>query len=59
MVCVGTMWQPEVASRYFQCWLWKTTVGEAYDTTLFLIFAAYWLMFGALWFWNEGGKGSE
>jgi hypothetical protein len=26
------------AQSYFECWLWKTTVGEAYNDLLFLNF---------------------
>jgi len=30
------------ADDYFQCWIWKTTVGEAYDVLFFLNFASFY-----------------
>lgn len=59
MICVDKIWRPGVADGYFQCWIWKTTLGEGYDVTLFLIFLGYWLMFAALWFWNDEAKREE
>jgi len=41
------------ADVYFQCFLWKTTVGQAYDTLLFLNFISFWLLFISLWFWRH------
>jgi len=36
----------------FQCFLWVTTIGRAYDTLLFLIFTAYVLLFVSLITWK-------
>lgn len=48
LICVRPVWEPgwchpigRYADDYFQCWLWKTTVGEAYDTLLFLNFISF------------------
>jgi hypothetical protein len=38
---------------YFQCFIWKTTVGQAYDTLFMINFLSFWLLFLALWFWSE------
>lgn len=38
---------------YFQCFLWKTSVGMAYDVLFTVNFASFWLLFLALWFWKE------
>jgi len=37
----------------FQCFLWKTTIGVAYDTLLFLMFTSFVLLGISLWFWND------
>lgn len=57
---MGTGWShPNGAYQldYFQCFLWRTTIGQAYDT-LFLI--AYVtpiigtiVIFLSVWFWND------
>ena len=40
----------------FQCFLWRTTVGVAYDTLLFVLFAsiiaAMILLFLSVWYWD-------
>lgn len=36
------------AEGYFQCWIWRTTVGAAYDTLFFLNFLSFWILFAAL-----------
>ncbi|MBT0160769.1 hypothetical protein G4O51_12385 [Candidatus Bathyarchaeota archaeon A05DMB-2] len=66
LICVGPVWgygwtppQPRYAEQYFQCWLWKTTIGEAYDVLFFVNFLSFWVLFAALWFWHEDGKVSE
>lgn len=41
------------ADMYFQCWLWKTTIGGAYDVLFFLIFLSICVMFVSLWFWED------
>lgn len=37
----------------FQCFLWKTTIGQAYDTLFLLIFIAFILQFVSLFFWRR------
>lgn len=39
------------ANDYFQCFLWKTTVGQAYDTFFLLIFIAFIVLFASAFFW--------
>jgi hypothetical protein len=39
------------AKDYFQCFLWKTTVGQAYDTLFMLIFISFILLFASAFFW--------
>lgn len=34
----------------FQCWLWKTTIGEAYDTLFFLNFLSFYGVIAAFTF---------
>lgn len=41
------------SKAYFQCFVWKTTVGQAYDTLFMVNFLSFWLLFLALWFWKE------
>ena len=45
------------ASAYFQCFLWRTTIGQAYDTLFLVIFisaiAGFVIAFISLWYWNE------
>ena len=36
---------------YFQCFLWKTTVGQAYDTLFMLIFISFIVLFASTFFW--------
>jgi hypothetical protein len=33
---------PRYADQPFQCWLWHTTIGEAYDTLFFLNFISFY-----------------
>lgn len=42
------------ADEYFECWLWKTTIGEAYNDLLFFIFVSFFILFFSLWFWRHG-----
>jgi hypothetical protein len=51
---------PPYSAQYFQCAWWHTTIGQAYDTLLlyghisfWMGLAAFWLMFIALWTWND------
>jgi len=39
------------ANDYFQCFLWKTTIGQAYDTLFMLIFISFILLFASTFFW--------
>jgi hypothetical protein len=39
------------AKDYFQCFLWKTTIGQAYDTLFMLIFISFILLFASTFFW--------
>lgn len=49
IICVAPVWnygwvqpQPRYADQPFQCWIWHTTIGEAYDTLLFLNFVSFY-----------------
>jgi hypothetical protein len=63
LICVEPVWDTQnfVRQYYeepyarvpFQCFLWHTTVGRAYDTLLLLDFLAFWILFFALWFWED------
>ena len=53
----GTGWlHPDgaYANQYFQCFLWKTTVGQAYDTLFMLIFLSFIVVFASAFFWPKG-----
>ncbi len=39
------------SNDYFQCFLWKTTIGQAYDTLFMLIFISFILLFASTFFW--------
>ncbi|HMK94651.1 MAG TPA: hypothetical protein VK536_04530 [Candidatus Limnocylindrales bacterium] len=39
------------AKEYFQCFIWKTTIGQAYDTLFMLIFIAFIILFASAFFW--------
>lgn len=48
LTAVSAVWGPgfchpngRFADDPFECWIWKTTVGEAYNITLFLEYVAY------------------
>jgi hypothetical protein len=41
------------ADDYFQCFLWKTTIGQAYDTLFLLIFISFILLFVSVFFWRR------
>jgi hypothetical protein len=50
----GTGWSHlsgAYSSDYFQCFLWKTTIGQAYDTLFTLIFISFILLFASAFFW--------
>jgi hypothetical protein len=52
----GIGWShPEGAysNDYFQCFFWKTTIGQAYDTLFMLIFIAFIVMFLSAYFWPK------
>ena len=44
------------ANDYFQCFLWKTTVGQAYDTLFMLIFISFIVLFASAFFWPRRMK---
>ena len=39
------------ANDYFQCFFWKTTIGQAYDTLFLLIFISFIVLFASAFFW--------
>jgi hypothetical protein len=39
------------ANDYFQCFLWRTTVGQAYDILFSLIFVSFIILFASAFFW--------
>jgi hypothetical protein len=41
------------ADDYFQCFLWKTTIGQAYDTLFLLIFISFIVLFVSVFFWRR------
>ncbi len=43
------------ANDYFQCFLWKTTIGEAYDTLFLLMFISFIVLFASAFFWPRLG----
>jgi hypothetical protein len=53
---VGWSWNgPGAYARsYFQCFLWQTTVGQAYDTLFLLIFISFIVVFASAFFWPRG-----
>jgi hypothetical protein len=61
----GTGWSHPngaYANDYFQCFIWKTTIGQAYDTLFMLIFIAFIVMFLSAYLWpkhNRTAKGKQ
>ena len=47
------------ANEYFQCFLWKTTVGQAYDTFFALIFISFIVLFASAFFWPRQARRAE
>ncbi|MCW4001515.1 MAG: hypothetical protein NWE93_14895 [Candidatus Bathyarchaeota archaeon] len=47
------------ANDYFQCFLWQTTVGQAYDTLFMLIFISFIIMFASAFFWPKTTEGKN
>jgi len=45
--------QGAYSNDYFQCFFWKTTIGQAYDTLFMLIFIAFIVMFLSAYFWPK------
>ena len=41
------------AKDYFQSFIWKTTVGQAYDTLFMLIFISFIVLFASAFFWPQ------
>ncbi|MCW3995935.1 MAG: hypothetical protein NWE98_07270 [Candidatus Bathyarchaeota archaeon] len=44
------------ADKPFQCFLWKTTIGQAYDTLFMLIFISFIVLFASAYFWPRSKK---
>lgn len=44
------------ANDYFQCFLWQTTVGQAYDTLFMLVFLSFIVMFASAYFWPKRSR---
>jgi len=42
------------ANDYFQCFFWKTTIGQAYDTLFMLVFISFIVLFASAYFWPRG-----
>jgi len=50
----GTGWSHQngaYSNDYFQCFFWKTTIGQAYDTIFLLIFISFIVIFLSAFFW--------
>ncbi len=41
------------SNDYFQCFFWKTTIGQAYDTLFMLIFISFMVLFLSAYFWPK------
>lgn len=41
------------STDYFQCFFWKTTIGQAYDTLFMLIFISFVVLFLSAYFWPK------
>ncbi|MGD6850805.1 MAG: hypothetical protein ACQCN6_01945 [Candidatus Bathyarchaeia archaeon] len=41
------------ANDYFQCFVWKTTIGQAYDTLFMLVFISFIVLFLSAYFWPK------
>jgi hypothetical protein len=57
---LGVGWSHAVgayANDYFQCFLWKTTIGQAYDTLFLIAYATpiigAIIIFISVWYWEE------
>jgi hypothetical protein len=64
LIVSGPVWSygwkapaPRYADQYFQCFLWKTSIGRAYDTLFLILFLSVLLplllLFVSLWTWEE------
>jgi hypothetical protein len=55
---VGWSWRGPgaYAKDYFQCFIWKTTVGQAYDTLFMLIFISFIILFSSAFFWPRSSE---
>ena len=50
----GTGWTHQngaYSNDYFQCFFWKTTIGQAYDTLFLVIFISFIVIFLSAFFW--------
>ncbi len=54
----GWSWQGPgpYADEYFQCFLWQTTIGQAYDTLFMLVFLSFIVMFASAYFWPKHSR---
>jgi hypothetical protein len=41
------------ADDYLKCFLWQTTIGQAYDTLFLLIFVSFMVLFVSVFFWRR------
>jgi len=57
----GWSWpgQGAYANDYFQCFLWKTTIGQAYGTFFMLIFVSFIVLFASAFFWPRRARSVE
>lgn len=65
LIVSGPVWYPgwawsgpegAYADHYFQCYLWKTTIGQAYDTLFMLVFISFVILFVSAFFWPRWQK---
>jgi hypothetical protein len=47
------------ANNYFQCFIWQTTIGQAYDTLFMLVFISFIVLFASAYFWPRGHSKKE
>ncbi len=57
----GWSWQGPgaYAKEYFQCFIWQTTIGQAYDTLFMMVFISFIVMFASAFFWPKGHQKSS
>lgn len=47
------------SESYFQCFFWKTTVGQAYDTLFMVIFISFIVLFMSAFFWPKRNRSED